>query len=497
MEQPEVLASPWWRRGRRAGLWAARVALALVGALVAVLLFARISAPIGPFDATLSIRPGSGGAEVAVPPLGSLAADVFDGPLRLDVQLQRVDQARAEALANDPVRLAGVVDRVTDDLQDAVVKLVVITVLAALAGAALVSWVVLRRWREPAIAAGVTGALLLGIGGVGVGTWRPEALSSPTYTGLLVNANSLIGSAQDLVARFDAYRASLTDLVANVGSLYSTLSALPPPGTDDDTVTLLHVSDIHLNPAGFDLVRQVTGQFEVDGVLDTGDIVDWGSPAENQAFSSVGALDVPYVFIRGNHDSAVTADRMAALPNVTVLDDSQVEIAGLSVVGARDPRFTPDKSTGDDDAGPEVLTRSGERLADLVESLDEPPDVALVHDPRQAPPLDGLAPVVLAGHTHDRDVSELDDGTLLMVQGSTGGAGLRALEGEYPEPLTCTVLYFSASTGRLQAYDDITLGGLGESEVTIERTVLSQDDGDEGSGNDSDSDSDSPASPPG
>ncbi|WP_233488751.1 metallophosphoesterase [Blastococcus sp. TF02-9] len=487
MEQPQDVASPWRRRGRMAGRWAARVALALAGALIAVLLFARISAPIGPFDATLSIRPGSGGAEVAVPPLGSLAADVFDGPLRLDVELQRVDQSRAEALAEDPVRLAGVVDRVTADLQDAVVKLVVITVLAALGGAALVSWVVLRRRREPAIAAGLAGALLLGIGGVGATTWRPEALSSPTYTGLLVNANSLIGSAQDLVARFDAYRASLTDLVANVGSLYSTLSALPAPGADDDTVTLLHVSDLHLNPAGFDLVRQVTEQFQVDGVLDTGDIVDWGSPVENRVVTDVGALDVPYVFIRGNHDSAVTADRMAALPNVTVLDDSQVEIAGLSVVGAPDPRFTPDKSTGDDDAGPEVLTRSGERLADLVESLDEPPDVALVHDPRQAPPLDGLTPVVLAGHTHDRDVSELDDGTLLMVQGSTGGAGLRALEGEYPEPLTCTVLYFSASTGRLQAYDDITLGGLGESEVTIERTVVPPA-GDDGG---------TPASPPG
>ena len=96
MEQPQDVASPWRRRGRIAGRWAARVALALVGALIAVLLFARISAPIGPFDATLSIRPGSGGAEVAVPPLGSLAADVFDGPLRLDVELQRVDQARAE-----------------------------------------------------------------------------------------------------------------------------------------------------------------------------------------------------------------------------------------------------------------------------------------------------------------------------------------------------------------------------------------------------------------
>jgi predicted phosphodiesterase len=459
------------------------VGLALAGALIAVLLFARISAPIGPFDATLAIRPGSGGAEVAVPPLGSLAVDVFDGPLRLDVQLQSVDQVRAQELADDPVRLAGVVDRVTEDLQGAVVKLVVITVLVAVAGAALVSWLVLRRRREPVIAAGLAGALLLVIGGVGATTWRPEAMSTPRYTGLLVNANSLIGNAQDIVARFDAYRASLEDLVANVGSLYSTLSALPPPGAADRTVALLHVSDLHLNPAGFDLVEQVVDQFQVDGVLDTGDITDWGSPPENQLIGSIGGLGVPYVFIRGNHDSAVTADLVAAQPNATVLDDSATEIAGISIVGARDPRFTPDKSTGDDDAGPEVLTRSGERLAELVESLDEPPDVALVHDPEQAPPLDGLTPVVLAGHTHDRDVSELDDGTLLMVQGSTGGAGLRALQGEFPEPLTCTVLYFDADTGRLQAYDEITLGGLGESEVTIQRTVVPLPAGDD-AGND-------------
>jgi hypothetical protein len=102
----------------------------------------------------------------------------------------------------------------------------------------------------------------------------------------------------------------------------------------------------------------------------------------------------------------------------------------------------------------------------------------MVHDPEQATPLDGVVPLVLAGHTHERDVETLDDGTLLMVQGSTGGAGLRGLQGDYPEPLTCTVLYFSASTGRLQAYDDITLGGLGESEVTIERTVVPLEDGD-------------------
>ena len=72
-----------------------------------------------------------------------------------------------------------------------------------------------------------------------------------------------------------------------------------------------------------------------------------------------------------------------------------------------------------------MLVQTGETLAEVAEELPEPPAIALVHDPKQAPPLDGVVPLVLAGHTHDREVSELDDGTLLMVEGSTGGAGLR------------------------------------------------------------------------
>jgi predicted MPP superfamily phosphohydrolase len=488
--------SPWPGRARTAGRWALRLAVALGGALVAVLLFARIHAPIGPFDATLAFRPAGGGAQVNIPPLGSLGVDVYDGPLRLDIQLERVDRERAEALATDPVRLAGVVDQVNADLRDAVVRLVWTTTGIAVAGAAVSSLLLLRRRREPLIAAGMTVAVLAGSAGLGVATWRPEALSQPTYTGLLVNANSLIGSAEDILARFDAYRASLEDIVANVGTLYSTLSTLPAP-VDDDTVALLHVSDLHLNPAGFDLVRQVVENFQVDAVLDTGDITDWGSAPENRLIGSVGELGVPYVYIRGNHDSATTATQIAEQPNTTVLDDSAVTVAGLTVVGARDPRFTPDKSTGDDDAAVEDVVAAGEGLAEFVGTLDEPPAVALVHDPRSAQPLDGVVPLVLAGHTHERDVSVLDGGTALLVQGSTGGAGLRGLQGDFPEPLTCTVLYLDADTGELRAYDEITLGGLGETEVTVKRMLPPEpEDGGQDDGDDTDSPEPAPASAP-
>ena len=482
--------SPWPGRARVAGRWALRVVVALTGALIAVLLFGRISAPIGPFDATLAFRPTGGGAAVAVPPLGALDVDVYDGPLGLDIALQRVDQDRAQALATDPVRLAGVVNQVSDDLRTAVVHLAWRTAGVAIAGAALTSLVVLRRRREPAIAAAVTTVVLVATAGLGAATWRPEALSQPRYTGLLVNANSLIGDARDIVARFDAYRASLEDLVANVGSLYSTISALPSPGGTDETVALLHVSDLHLNPAGFDLMRQVVDQFQVDGVLDTGDITDWGSAPENQLIGSVGQLGVPYVYIRGNHDSAATAALIAAQPNATVLAGTATTVAGIEIVGVADPRFTPDKTTGDDDAGADVLVQTGVTLAEVAEEQPTPPSIALVHDPKQAPPLDGVVPLILAGHTHERNVSELEDGSRLMVEGSTGGAGLRGLQNEKPTPLTCTVLYLDPDTGALRAYDEITLGGLGETEVTIQRTVVPLTE--DGSGDQAD-ETDSPA----
>jgi predicted MPP superfamily phosphohydrolase len=458
------------------------VLVATTGAVLGVLLFAHVDAPIGPFDATVSFRPTGGGAQLQIPPLGALAVDAYDGPLRLDVQLRRVDQARALELANDPARLDDVVDTVSADLRSAVVRLAWTTGLAAVGGAAVTSLVVLRRRREPLIALGLSAVLVAGTAGLGAVTWRPEALSQPTYTGLLVNANSLIGSAEDIVARFDAYRASLEDLVVNVSTLYSAVSALPDPGGSADTVSLLHVSDLHLAPSGFDLMTEVVQQFDVDGVLDTGDITDWGSLPENQLLSAVGALGVPYVYIRGNHDSAVTAAAVSAQPNTTVLDDSAVTVAGLTVVGAADPRFTPDK---DSSAAEESLEANGEELAAVAAGLPDPPAVALVHDPKAAGPLDGVVPLVLAGHTHERDVSVLDDGTRLMVQGSTGGAGLRGLQGEDPTPLTCTLLYLDRTTGALTAYDEITLGGLGQSEVTIERSYvqpLPTGEGEAGSG---------------
>ena len=107
---------------------------------------------------------------------------------------------------------------------------------------------------------------------------------------------------------------------------------------------------------------------------------------------------------------------------------------------------------------------------------DQPPaiDVVLAHDARMAADIGGQVPLVLAGHIHEASQSSIDD-TILLTEGSTGGAGLRSLRGEEPEPLTCTVLYFDPDTRRLIAYDRVTVRGLGETGARIERHVLDDD----------------------
>ena len=149
--------------------------------------------------------------------------------------------------------------------------------------------------------------------------------------------------SEDIIDRFGEYSEQLSDLVGNVVTLYLAAEDLPAFAPDDDTIQVLHVSDIHLNPQAFDLMDQLTEQFDVDAIADTGDIVDWGTEPESQLLGQIGDLEVPYIFVRGNHDSRSTQRAVADQPNAVVLDGDAAEVAGLRFWGIGDPRYTPDK----------------------------------------------------------------------------------------------------------------------------------------------------------
>lgn len=485
--------------GRKALTCLAVLAITLIGLALGLLLGSRTGADIGPFHAELSVTPSMGGdTSVVIPPLGALHLDTHDGPAGLTVRLGSLDQERTQELLDDPAGITRATRTVVDDLFVGVMRVGLRGVGVAVLGAMILAAIVFRDVRRVAWAGGLALALTAGsLASAGL-TFRASAIEEPRYEGLLVLAPSVVGDAQRIATRYEEYTAQLQHLVTNVSRLYTTISTLPVYEPDEDTIRVLHVSDLHLNPAAWPVMRTVVEQFDIDMVIDSGDINDWGSNVEANYVTSISLLRVPYVFIRGNHDSSVTEQAVADQPNAIVLDDDVKSVAGLTVAGIGDPRFTPDKETqphGADSAQQQVgdlLLGTGEQLAQRIREHGAPVDVALVHDPRMAGPLAGLTPLVLAGHTHAREIRGVGTGqppgdataeaapvtTTMMVQGSTGGAGLRGLEGEHPLPLSLSVLYLDSEDRSLVAYDDISVGGTGESEVTLQRhqfTVPTQD----------------------
>jgi hypothetical protein len=154
-----------------------------------------------------------------------------------------------------------------------------------------------------------------------------------------------------------------------------------------------------------------------------------------------------------------------------VLSGAVVDVDDFRIIGTGDPRFTPDRMDNSDEA---AVVKVGQDLARTAFMSSPAIDIAVVHDPTAVRELDGTVPLLLAGHTHQRSTEILEHGSRLFIQGSTGGAGLRGIETEEPTPITCSILYFDKATKRLQAWDDITIGGLGQAFATINRHLANE-----------------------
>ncbi|AOP45061.1 metallophosphoesterase family protein [Streptomyces lydicus] len=463
-----VLVQPPHPWARALGL----TAVTVLGAWLGLVLLGTFHAPVGPMDTSMALRPSlTGGTRINVSPLGDLELRSHDAPVRLDVDVDRLDPVRSQALVAHPERFAGLQDEVTRDVTRGALGLALQSCVAVASGATALGLAVYRRPRR-ALAAGGLALTLLGASATAAyATWNPKSVLEPKFSGLLSSAPSVVGNARSIVSEFNVYQKELARLVTNVTKLYDATSTLPAYQPDPTTLRVLHVSDIHLNPGSWRIIASLVKQYRINVIIDTGDTMDHGSAAENHFLDPASALGAPYVWVRGNHDSRTTQKYLTGRRNVTVLDNGKVtRIAGVRIAGIGDPQFTPDRSVVA--AGDPAERTAGGRLADVLRTerlAGTPVDIALAHNPAAATETDGLVPLALAGHIHHRENTTLPRGTRLMVEGSTGGGGLRAVQNKKPAPVQASVLYLDRGTKRLQAWDEITLGGLGLSRAEVSR----------------------------
>ncbi|MET7382196.1 metallophosphoesterase [Streptomyces sp. NPDC005526] len=448
------------------------VAVVLLGAWLGLLVVGNVRVPVGPMNTTMTLRPSlSGGTKINISPLGALELDSHVAPVRLDVNVDQLDPARSQALVDHPERLSGLQDEVVHDVEDGTLDLAVRSCAAVLSGATALGLVVYRRPRRALAAGGLALALLGACGATAYATWNPKSVLEPRFSGLLSSAPSVVGNARSIVTEFDVYQKELARLVTNVTKLYDVTSTLPAYAPDPTTIRVLHVSDIHLNPASWKIIASLVEQYKVNVIVDSGDTMDHGTSAENGFLDPIEDLGAPYVWVRGNHDSTTTQRYLERLRNVHVLDGGRAEtVAGLRFAGIGDPQFTPDRSAVP--GGDAAERMAGARLASALRDQragGTPVDIAVAHEPAAARETDGTVPMALAGHLHHEDTEIMKFGTRLRLEGSTGGSGLRAVEGKYPDPIQASVLYFDRDSRRLQAWDEIRLGGLGQTTAEVSR----------------------------
>lgn len=448
-----------------------RVAVLLaIGALGAVVAIATLSftsstsGRVGPSSVELRATAArAGGTRLSLPPLGAISASTHRAPVALEARVERIDLDRLQAVlsASDPQqRLETTVEGdLRPLLRSMVLRAVVLAGLVGALGAALLPGRRLRNLPAGAVGGAMAVALLL------TATWRgydAAAFSQPRFEGSLERAPGVLRAVGRHVDDLADVRKRVSTLGRELSSLYESL-ATPLAPTSGET-RILHVSDIHLNPLGLEITRQLAERFDVGAVVDTGDITSFGYPVEARFAELLVGMPAPYVVVPGNHDSNEVRAALASTPNVQVLD-GVVNLGGVRILGVPDPTFTADNALSADEAS-DVKRRAAVDVARRVD--DERPDVLAVHDALMAGRSAGRVPLVIAGHLHRRG-NRMNGGTRVLTVGSTGATGLGSFAVEGGRAYEAEVLTFTRGT--LTAIDYVSLKGIGGS-FRIDRVVV-------------------------
>lgn len=436
-----------------------------VAAMAALPLFPQVQHDLGPATVTAEARISSGRTVFAAPPLGTVSAATHAPPLQLELALRSIDVAVLEEQLSSGSVPAEMVSGIEADLRGLARRLIVQILVGCVVVALLVAAVLPRRRLAHFLWAAAGGCVAASAAiGLTIATFDEAAFEEPKFTGALSRAPAVLEA-------FERGSESLTTLGSRyetlAGRISELLSLTTQPGTSDegDDVAILHVSDIHSNPLGLEVVKRLARAFEVDAVVDTGDLTSFGEPLESRLADLLDGLSTPYYFVPGNHDSPANRTQIDESSKAILVDQETVDIAGVEVLGWGDPTFTADNETSTEE-GNEVRVAEADAVAAAVVATR--PDVLAVHDVRLAEESIGHVPLVLSGHEHERAMDQRE-GTLVLSVGSAGATGLGSFLVETDLAYEAEVVHIR--DGLPRAVDYISFFGLGE-EFEVDRELI-------------------------
>lgn len=438
-------------------------------------------------DVTVTGTGAGGNTRLNVPPVGSLDARTHDGPVGVRVRLDAVDINQLKATGNKDLQEARLIQQVEDGISRVSRTWFLQTLgLAGLLGlvTALAVSALLTPKRKRGLLARVAVGIIAGClfwtaaGAVAWNSYDANAFSRPTYTGALRYAPEVLAASGGSYKGLTTVRDKTTIVADRLGAL-AQISGTNGHAASDGDVVLLHVSDIHLNPLGLEFARRIADQFRVDAIVDTGDFTSYGiTPLEGQ-FAALINKKPPYYLSPGNHDSQAAIAAVVGTRRVTVVNNSVVDVKGLTIGGLSDPTFTPANNPPSKDS---LAAAYNKQLPEITAFYkDRLPDVLMLHNPSQSKAVLGEPVTVLSGHIH-KERYEISGKTRLAVAGTAGAGGLGSFSQTSPGIYQAEILRFrkdSAGTFQLWAVDRVTvdedaLRGTGPGRYSINRIDLTK-----------------------
>lgn len=445
--------------------------LSLVCALIFINLFSSMNFHYQGFEFQINVaflKPAQ--TLVELPPVGVIKVKTHLPPLQLNVKLESINLEQIKNfLAEVPsqsVLAAQAKQKIMQVLRIFVVKIFLLAALGGLFGVFLTHCKNWKVYLAGALLAIVfTGTFLLST----ILTYNTNEFATPEYDGALEAAPWVIGAAEKTLDKLNLLKQQMTFLADNVHKLSQQMDNIQPVAQTQAQADLkiLHVSDIHNNPAAFDFIEKTAELFNVDMILDTGDISDFGTPLEALLLERLKELDTPYLFVPGNHDTPQIIEAMKNIPGVTIVEGS-TEINGVKITGIPDPAaYTNDVTP----VGKDELSKF---LQPRIEDLPENVDLLATHQPEAAEFFAGKAPVLLVGHTHKQSIIELEN-SIMINAGTTGAAGIRGLEKQKLPPYTAVLLHFKKFNKKFKliAVDILQISDLA-GQFSLERKIFQQ-----------------------
>lgn len=432
-----------------------RAALLVAFGLSASRIVAPVAFPFSSGELVVRVTPSIPGGRVTLDlgPFGALSWKTHRSPL---------DVRAAFVIGERPRDLPGLAE--IRDLRFAFLlrKLPWLALTGAFAGLMVVD-ATSRRRRAVAAGSGALVFLVAGTALVGatVLTFDARALAEPRYRGPIEDAPRVLEVLREVSRDVAGARRNINKVAEGLLRLHAQITARPgaPSGP---TMRFLVISDVHNNPVGLLIAKEVADRFGARVTLNAGDLTDRGTEPEAELFARFGDVTPRQIVVGGNHEDRATLDRLKRIPGVTLLErggTDLIDVDGVTVLGDTDPNaygIASDPLNALADA--EIPARCEELRQRWIGTGAI---VVMVHDRRQgvcaaeAARFASRPLVFVRGHDHKPLLAV--DGTMLEI--SVGTSGANGIKTPKNAPYGFGLLEFDPTTHRLVsaclfAFDD-------------------------------------------